>query len=183
MSLRKVISGGQTGVDQAALRAARECLLNTGGTAPRGWRTLEGPAPWLASFGLVESGSPAYSTRTGMNVMNSDATLRIATDFGSPGERCTLTAINRWRKTHMDVTPLSLLGGSADSTEQFIHETVLWLITQKVMVLNVAGNSEKTSPGIYAWSFEFLAEVFERVSAHDRIAAGEFYGLGGGWLS
>ena len=47
-----VISGGQTGVDQAALRAARSCGIPTGGWAPRGWLTEDGPAPWLADYGL-----------------------------------------------------------------------------------------------------------------------------------
>ena len=48
----KIISGGQTGVDQAALRAAKACGIPTGGWAPKGWRTEDGPAPWLADLGL-----------------------------------------------------------------------------------------------------------------------------------
>src|SRR5262249_6057013 len=38
----KVISGGQTGVDQVALRAAKACGIPTGGWAPKGWRTEDG---------------------------------------------------------------------------------------------------------------------------------------------
>lgn len=52
--LTKVISGGQTGVDQAALRAAKAARIPTGGYAPKGWLTEDGPAPWLADFGLIE---------------------------------------------------------------------------------------------------------------------------------
>lgn len=47
--LERIVSGGQTGADQAALRAARAAGLPTGGWAPRGWLTEEGPAPWLAN--------------------------------------------------------------------------------------------------------------------------------------
>lgn len=52
--LERVISGGQTGADQAALRAARACGIPTGGWAARGWLTEDGPAPWLAEWGLAE---------------------------------------------------------------------------------------------------------------------------------
>ena len=54
MSLRKVVSGGQTGADQAGLRAARAAGIETGGWAPKGWETEEGPAPWLSDYGLKE---------------------------------------------------------------------------------------------------------------------------------
>jgi hypothetical protein len=61
--LRKVISGGQTGVDQAFLRAAWRACLETGGTAPKGWRTDKGPNPGLAQYGLKEHWfSNAYPT-------------------------------------------------------------------------------------------------------------------------
>ena len=53
-----IISGGQTGADQAGLHAARRAGLPTGGTAPRLWMTEDGPAPWLADFGLVECELP-----------------------------------------------------------------------------------------------------------------------------
>lgn len=52
--IERVISGGQTGADQAALRAARACGIPTGGWAPRGWLTEDGPSLWLAEWGLVE---------------------------------------------------------------------------------------------------------------------------------
>jgi hypothetical protein len=50
--LERVISGGQTGVDQAALRVAKAIGLATGGWAPLGWETEDGPASWLAGYGL-----------------------------------------------------------------------------------------------------------------------------------
>ena len=48
MTLTTIISGGQTGADQAGLLAAQALGLQTGGWAPHGWRTDAGPAPWLA---------------------------------------------------------------------------------------------------------------------------------------
>lgn len=85
----KIISGGQTGVDQAALRAAREVGIATGGTAPQGYLTEDGPCLELVSFGLVEGSSPSLSSRTLRNVFDSDATVLFG-DITSPGSRYTL---------------------------------------------------------------------------------------------
>src|SRR5262249_29141313 len=74
-ALEKIISGGQTGVDQGALCAARKAGFPTGGWAPKGWLTERGPAPWLAELGLLQHASPSYPLRTRANVAASDATL------------------------------------------------------------------------------------------------------------
>src|SRR4051794_27102312 len=71
----KVVSGGQTGADQAGLRAAKAAGIETGGWAPLGWETEDGPAPWLASFGLEECPRRGYQARTEANSRDSDGTL------------------------------------------------------------------------------------------------------------
>ncbi|MGH9425849.1 MAG: YpsA SLOG family protein [Terriglobia bacterium] len=64
-----IISGGQTGADQAGLRAARAVGFRTGGYAPVGWFTEDGPQPaLLQGFGLVECDRPGYAARTFANV-------------------------------------------------------------------------------------------------------------------
>ena len=90
MRLRKIISGGQTGADRAGLAAAALLGLETGGTAPQGYRTMEGSDFDLRdTFGLKEHWSSAYPPRTECNVKDSDGTIRIARDFDSAGERLT----------------------------------------------------------------------------------------------
>ena len=59
MRLEKVICGGQTGADQARLRAARAAGIPTGGFAPNGRLTEDGPAPGLAEYGLTECSKAA----------------------------------------------------------------------------------------------------------------------------
>jgi hypothetical protein len=73
--LKKIVSGGQTGADQAALRAASAARIETGGWAPKGWTTEKGAAPWLADYGLAEHPSPDYPPRTEANARDSDGTL------------------------------------------------------------------------------------------------------------
>jgi Circularly permutated YpsA SLOG family len=63
----KIVSGGQTGADQAGLRAARAAGIETGGWAPKGWDTEDGPAPWLEDFGLIECPVTGYPARTEAN--------------------------------------------------------------------------------------------------------------------
>jgi hypothetical protein len=100
--LDRIISGGQSGADQAALRTARAMGVPTGGTAPRGWlaevlvedehgpiRWKASPCPWLADFGLVECERPGYKARTARNVRDADATLWFA-DWHTPGATATL---------------------------------------------------------------------------------------------
>jgi hypothetical protein len=73
--LTRVISSGQTGADQAGLRAARAAGIPTGGWAPKGWLTEKGPSLWLADFGLVECPEPGYPPRTRANVRDSDGSI------------------------------------------------------------------------------------------------------------
>lgn len=161
--LQGIISGGQTGADVAGLRAATRLGLATGGYAPRGWKTQDGPAPELGThYGLVETGWD-YPGRTKANVRDSDATVRFAADFLSPGERCTLHAIFTFNKPVFDIgrsegawwTP----SREALEHREYIHVEEwfrAWLVKYNVKILNVAGNSEKTSHGIGAIVESFL---------------------------
>ena len=155
MTLIKIISGGQTGVDEAGLRAAKFCGLATWGEIPKGFRTLDGPRPDLAlEYGLTESISSGYPLRTENNVKNADATIRFASNFHSPGEKCTLRAIKWFKKQYLDINinnPLSI---------EIVSD---WIVDGKFKILNIAGNSEDSSPGIGKFVEDFLKEVFVKV--------------------
>jgi hypothetical protein len=160
--LIRVISGGQNGVDLAALLAAHAVGLATGGWMPRVWRTLDGPRPsYAARFGLREHPSPAYPPRTHQNVAAADATLRLAVDFDSAGERCTRQGVVKHRKPSLDV-PFGPAYGQL-VPEATVETTVFWLLHRKVETLNVAGNSERTAPGIGAAACVYLTRVFRTV--------------------
>jgi hypothetical protein len=66
--IARTITGGQTGADQASLRAARAAGLATGGFAPRGWLIEDGPALWLAGYDFVECDRRDYPARIEANV-------------------------------------------------------------------------------------------------------------------
>ena len=103
-AIRKVWSGGQTGVDQAAWRAAKSLGIDTGGVMPKGFLTHDGPRPHFAElYGAEEDASADYASRTERNVQLTDFTLRIATHWNSAGERCTANAIVKHGKPHFDI--------------------------------------------------------------------------------
>ena len=152
--LRKVISGGQTGADAAGVIAAQACGLDTGGWMPKGFKTTAGNRPqWAENFYMKEHSSSSYKERTWDNVREADATIRLAANFNSAGEKCTLNAIKALGKPHLDVDM---------NNPPAIQEVVKWIREQKVKTLNIAGNSEQSVPGIEAKVQDYLLEVFSK---------------------
>lgn len=159
MLLRRVVSGGQTGADQAGLLIAKAFGFETGGWMPKGWKTLDGPRPDFAEeYGLQEHTSDSYVPRTYRNARESDGTIRLAGKFSSRGEVCTLNAIKQYKKPRFDVK-----FQKSPEPEEF----VAWLDENKIEVLNVAGNSEQTYLGTFDHTRVFLTSVFEILRDRD----------------
>ncbi len=153
MLLEKVISGGQTGADRAGLIAAKRLGIRTGGWMPLGYRALDGEHPEFAQLcSMLEMNTREYPPRTSLNVREAHGTLRFATKWDSPGEVLTLKLCQKYGKPHLDLTP-----GSQHSADKVID----WIVTNNIRVLNVAGNSEQTSPGIQEFVVEFLDGLFQ----------------------
>ena len=154
--LIKVISGGQTGADQAGLEAARICGIETGGWAPKGFKTSGGHARGLLeSYGLKEARG-GYKARTWTNVRDSDGTIRLAVDFSSRGEKCTANAIHSFQRPWFDVNlPVFF------NQEFFVVD---WIKCHKIKVLNVAGNTQRGSFDVYSAVKDFLISVFKEVN-------------------
>lgn len=149
----KVISGGQTGADIGGLLLAESRGLETGGWMPYGWVTYDGSKPqYEERFGMKEHPSEGYVARTHANIRDSDGTVRFASDFSSPGEKCTLAGIKKFNKPHFDVHR-----DKAPDPEEMAD----WLRDNNIKVLNVAGNRESTSPGMAKFVQSYLAEVFD----------------------
>ena len=153
----RIISGGQTGVDQAALRAAASLRVAIGGWCPPGRLSEDGAIP--AIFPLTETpadrsplapGVPR-SQRTEWNVRDSDGTLLLLPgdlDLADPGTRWTADCAAHYRK------PL-LIADPADLAD--VPRVRHWIEARGIKTLNLAGPSESFSPGIGA-----LAEMFAR---------------------
>lgn len=153
--LHRVISGGQDGVDLGALIAAKNFGIETGGTAPKGFRTTHGADPSLGTrFNLVEHHSPNYPPRTEKNVMDSDGTLIIASSMTSPGTALTFEFVRKHKKPCYSVHL-----GKCDLRFEYIA-VANWIGDNCIEVLNVAGNHLR--PDFHTKATEdFLTHVFQ----------------------
>ena len=151
--LRKIVSGGQTGVDRAALDAAIFLDIEHGGWCPRGRRSEDGPIDLV--YNLIETNESDYSVRTEKNVIDSDGTLILHCGKISGGTQLTFKLAKRH---HRPCLALDL----ANEVKQVVHITRVcdWIVRENVHVLNVAGPRESSSPGITQLSEDFLASAF-----------------------
>jgi hypothetical protein len=156
----KIISGGQTGVDQAALRAAVKCGLDCGGWCPPG-RACEGgviseefPLRETPEERSPEAPDISRSQRTEWNVRDSDATLillprgQTEPDLGTEWSR---RCADRYGRPILVCDP-----ADADGHTQILA----WLRKIRPGTLNVSGPSEGTVPGIGRQACVLLLAVF-----------------------
>lgn len=141
----KIISGGQTGVDRAALDTALELGLPCGGWCPRGRRAEDGPIP--EHYPLRETAQASYPPRTALNVRESDGTLVLTAGPPDRGTRLTLALARRYGKP---VLVLDL------TTQPDPAQVQVWAAAAGIHILNVAGPRESSRPGIYAAARRFL---------------------------
>lgn len=143
-----IISGGQTGVDRAALDVALEWGLPCGGFCPRGRLAEDGPLD--DRYPLTETPSADYAQRTEWNVAHSDATLIL--HRGRPRGGTALTV----RLAIACGKPTRLVDLAQEVDPRPVAD---W--ARAFRVLNVAGPRESQSPGIYEAAREFLRSVVE----------------------
>jgi hypothetical protein len=150
MSIKKIISGGQTGVDRAALDAAIALKIKHGGWCPLGRLAEDGRIP--DCYQLEETDSPDYPIRTESNVIDSDATLILYRGQLSGGTLLTVRFAEQHERPYLTVDLDSPLAPA---------KIQQWLEKNQVEVLNVAGPRESQSPNIAKLAHEFITKLFK----------------------
>lgn len=144
----RIVSGGQTGVDRAALDVALELSCDCGGWCPKGRRAEDGPLD--PRYPLRETPLGRYDQRTDWNVRDSDGTLILYRTRLDGGTRLTRDrARDRGRTGRL--VDLDRETGTEPVTE--------WIRRHRIRVLNVAGPRESSSPGIYGRARAFLVRL------------------------
>jgi len=150
--IEKIISGGQTGADRAALDAAIALGITHGGWLPKGRKTEAGPLP--ETYALKEMPSAEYRERTLQNVIDSDGTLIISRGELTGGSALTLKAARDLGRPclHIDV--------AVDTPFLAVTKAVDWIIERNINVLNVAGPRASKDPTIYSEVKKIVESIY-----------------------
>lgn len=154
--LKKVISGGQTGIDKLGIEVARRFGIDTGGTAPKNFKTENGPDYTLKTvYGLVEDDSDDYNSRTEKNVIDSDGTILFG-NMVSPGSKNTIKFLKKHNKIYKE-------NPTPDDIVEFVK-------TNNIQVLNVAGNrgSKLTLDQVYKYR-NMIEEGFKKILIDNKL--------------
>lgn len=149
--LKKIVSGGQTGVDRGALDAALAHGFPCGGRCPRGRRAEDGRIPDV--YPLTETDSAGYIRRTRLNVAESDGTL-IVTRGAPTGGTAATEAIARKAGRPCYVVDLDRTAGT-----EAVPAILDWIGANGIAVLNVAGPRGSAFPGIDAAARDLVAAL------------------------
>lgn len=169
--VEKLVSGGQTGADIAALDVALRFDFPHGGWCPKGRKSLEGPIP--ARYNLIETPSASYLQRTEWNVRDTDGTVVFTlAEEATCGSLRTLGFAKKHGKPCLHLSRMPGKFGYRDRSEillEFVQE-------YQIRCLNVGGSRESKEPGLHLW----VMEVLERAFFFDRTHPGMLGGPGEG---
>lgn len=153
MKISKIVSGGQTGVDQGALDACQWIDFPYGGWVPKGRKTEAGTLPPDYKM-MVEHTSSEYLPRTEANVVDSDATLILTSGKPTGGSKKTIEFAKKHGRPwhHLDMSkPMD--------TE--VQKAMEWLKTEcpDACTLNVAGTRESKKLGIQKATLVYVLQI------------------------
>ena len=151
--LEKIVSGGQTGADQAALDVATRLGIPHGGWVPKGRATEIGPLP--DRYRMREMPTADYAKRTEQNVLDSDGTVIVSHGALDGGSALTEVLAEQHGRPHiqLDMDKLSVRD-AADTLKGWIQDNA-------IRTLNVAGSRESRDPDIYRLTAAVLETLFK----------------------
>jgi len=152
LNVTKIVSGGQTGADRAALDFAIKHNVSYGGWIPKGRKTEYGRLP--DHYQLQEMPTPDYSKRTEQNVLDSDGTLIVSHGHLTGGPDLTEYLAEKHEKpyVHIDLNNLTI-----EEASIIINK---WIQRHKIAILNVAGPRDSKDPMIYQATMDLLKAAF-----------------------
>lgn len=159
--VHRIVSGGQTGADRAALDFALQFGFECGGWVPKGRMAEDGVIP--AHYpNLVETDSDDSNIRTELNVRDSDATILITRGAPTGGSAFTVEVAMRLGKPvfHVDL--------NRESMDQVVQEVCRWLQNLHPAILNVAGPRASEDHDIYELTKVLLESVFLAMNSTDK---------------
>ena len=154
MPVRKIISGGQTGADRAALDFALENNFETGGWIPKNRLAEDGRIPEnYPNLRETETENPAE--RTELNVQDSDATMIFSHGDLKGGSKLTLEMCDKHAK------PCLHVNFEKNDFAQAVKKAQQFIIFSNCQTLNIAGARTSEDVRIYEKTKDFLNQLFK----------------------
>ncbi|MDX1836035.1 hypothetical protein DIZ81_13265 [Legionella taurinensis] len=155
--IKKIVSSGQTGVDQAALLVATEMGIEIGGWCPKGGLDENGVNVLKQFPALKEATTSDPDERTKLNIRDSDGTLIIVPSWPLPervkdGTKLTIEDADLQKKPRLIV--------SVDSQHEAVQRIKAWINENDIRVLNIGGPRESNSPGIHQKACALFRDLF-----------------------
>jgi len=147
--VKRIVSGGQTGVDRAALDVGLERKIPVGGWCPKGRLAEDGVI--AEKYPLQETATEIYEERTRKNVEDSEGTLILTRGHPTGGTAYTVEVALTLGK------PLWIVDFE---NEADARKAADWMDRNLIRILNVAGPRESKAPGIYGEAKKFLLKIF-----------------------
>lgn len=148
-----IISGGQTGVDRAALDAAMDNHIDIDGWLPKGRMAEDGIVS--GKYSLREMSHGGYAIRTKQNVIDSDGTVIIYFEYLSGGTAKTVEYCIKNNK------PFVLMDANILSVHQAAKLVAKFIVDFGVVRLNVAGPRASNEPNLYSFTYDLMVAVLQ----------------------
>ncbi len=160
--ISKLVSGGQTGADRAALDVAIKYKFPHGGWCPKGRKAEDGPI--AMDYALSESPSVNYLQRTEWNARDADGTVIFTMSATiSGGSKRTIDFAQEHTKPWIHLHP-NMDSDPVEALREFVEK-------HQIQNLNVAGTRGSKEPQLHAWVCEVLEAAFFATDAHRAVAA------------
>ena len=164
--IKEIVSGGQTGVDQAGFFVATELELPVGGYCPKGGLDEEGMCILDRYPSLLEASTPDPDERTRLNIDHSDGTLIVVPSWPLPsrikdGTNLTINYAQEQDK------PFFIINLAEQSS--VINDVQQWVREHNIEKLNIAGPRESNSPGIYEQSRDLFRELLPALKSYPKM--------------
>ena len=161
--IKRIISGGQTGADRAALDFAIKMDLPHGGWVPKGRMAEDGPIP--DRYNLKEMPTKNFPQRTKRNVKKADGTLIVSHGKLTLGSDLTRKMALKHNKPylHIELNETSIF----EAAEQINQ----WVLENRIEVLNIAGSRASKDPKIYRAVYELLETTYYMAASKENVVA------------
>ena len=151
--LKKIISGGQTGVERAALDAAIKLDIPHDGWTYKGRKTEEGVLP--EQYNVKEIENPSYFERLENNIVDSDGTVILTFGQVPIVNRAITDLANKHKKPYLHIDLIECTRNHA------IASVRKWMIGYEIETVYFTGSKPHAAPNVYEEAMQAIEGIYQ----------------------